>query len=456
MGARSRLGSLAALLALASAACLPSAGSGIERCRPVDVPTVGEGDRVAVTADSTGPGCRRRLVIEEVQVSGDPGGAAAHLLEPDGWLLDRHEDRHWTGWVDQEDQRYRVTITEPEDVEHTAVIDIATAGHAAPPPIELPLGTSFPTDQPRTAGDLVVVPTDGGLRAFRLESGEPAWSVDDCVFPGWLAPVPGPDGSPLIVNCEGEVTAVDADNGEVLWRRPVPEGTERVRQSRTMLVVQSTQAVRVYDLADGKQRWVRRGFGDAAIAVDDDQVYVGNDDKLRALDGDYGMGIWQMQGNIGALFANDDAVFVRTAATYPAGPESARLERLDPSTGERLWNVEYEEGLEASPIVGASEQVVVLTTDDHVVVYDATTGEERWFETTPGAYTVTVGTEHVILTDTADGRTIAYDSVAHRQERLLGPSCGLAVGTSGTYAAHVSCADPARPSVQVLDLRDPA
>ena len=444
------------LLALASTACLPSTGSGIERCRPVDLPTVGEGDRVAVTEDSTEPGCRRHLVIEGAQVSPDPGGAAAHLLEPDGWLLDRHEDRHWTGWADQEDQRYHVTITEPDDAEHAAAIDIVPAGRAAPPPTELALGASFPTDQPRIAGDLVVVPTDGGLRAFRLESGEPAWSVDDCIFPGWLAPVPGPDGSPLLVNCGGEMTSVDADGGDVLWRRPAPEGTERVRQSRTMLVLQSADAVRVYDIADGKQRWVRRSFGDAAIAVDDDQVYVGNDDKLRALDGDYGMGIWQMQGNIGALFANDDAVFVRTAATYPAGPESARLERLDPATGERVWNVEYEEGLEASPIVGASEQVVVLTTDDHVVVYDATTGEERWFETTPGAFTVAVGAEHVILTDSADGRTIAYDAVAHRQERLLGPSCGLAVGAGDTYAANVSCADPARPSIQVFDLRDPA
>lgn len=456
MGARIRLGTAAALLALASTACLPSAGPGIERCRPVDVPRVGEGDRVAVTADSTRPGCRRRLVIEEVQVSGDPGGAAAHLLEPDGWLLDRHEDRHWTGWVDQEDQRYRVTITEPEDVEHTAVIDIVPAGRAAMPPIEVPLDDSFPTDQARIDRDLVLVPTVGGLLAFRVESGEPAWSVDDCVSPSWLAPFPGPDGSPLIVNCEGEVTAVDADNGEVLWRRPVPEGTERVRQSRTMLVVQSTQAVRVYDLADGTQRWVRRSFGDAAIAVDDDQVYVGNDDKLRALDGDYGMGIWQLQGNIGALFTNDDAVFVRTAATYPAGPDCARLERLDPATGERVWDVEYEEGLEASPIVGASEQVVVLTTDDHVVVYDATTGEERWFETTPGAFTVTVGAEHVILTDSADGRTIAYDALAHRQERLLGPGCGVPVAVAGTRAAQVSCLDFMQPSVRVFDLRDPA
>ncbi|MBL8778638.1 MAG: PQQ-like beta-propeller repeat protein [Acidimicrobiales bacterium] len=422
----------------------------------MDLPSVDDGDSVAIASASPAPGCRHRLAFEERRPGGHVSDRAAAILERDGWLLDRHEDAHWTGWVDQEDQRYRVTITEPDDPGGTASADIVTAGQAAPPSIELSLGSSYPTDQARIAGDHVVVPTDGGLRAFTVESGEPRWSVDDCIFPGWLAPVPGPDGSPLVLNCGGEITAVDADGGEVLWRRPVPAGTERVRQSRTMLVLQSTQAVRVLDLEDGEQRWARRGLGDAAIAVDDDQVYVGNDDKLRALDGDYGMGIWQMQANIGALFATDDAVFVRTAATYPAGPESARLERLDPSTGERRWNVEYEEGLEASPIVGASQQVVVLTTDDHVVVYDATTGEERWFETTPGAFSVTVGAEHVILTDSADGRTIAYDSVAHRQERLLGPSCGLAVAAGATFATQVSCADPARPTIQVFDLRDRA
>ena len=455
MGARSRLGSLAVLLALAGTACLPSAGPGIERCRPVDLPRFDSESRLTVVSDDGGPACAHRLVLEVAESTGDETGAAARALEEDGWLLDRHDGGTWTGWVDQGHQRYRTRITAPDDRDRIIEIGVEPSGPAAAAPIDLELRDLVPVDSPRIVGHTVVLPTMDGLHAFSTRTGAPTWSTAECAFASWLSPVPGPEGAPLLLRCDVDAAAVDADDGTIVWRRPLPEEPDRVRESRTMVVLQSQEALRVLDMADGTLRWVHHRYGDAAVAVDDERVYVGNDLKLWALDGELGVAEWQVLGEVGALLATDDDVYLRSSPTYPVGPDSARLVRLDPATGERRWSIAYHERFDASQVVDATDKVVVLANEDHVGVYDTYTGEELWWEYTQGQLSVTAGAEHVVITDSMDGRVVAYDAIAHRQERLLGTSCGLTAGAAGLTAVQVSCEDPASVAVLVFDLHDP-
>lgn len=154
------------------------------------------------------------------------------------------------------------------------------------------------------------------------------------------------------------------------------------------------------------------------------------------------------------MLATDDGVFVRTNPTFPAGPESNRLIRLDAGTGERQWSVEYHTRYDASQLVGATPDVVVLATDDHVAVFDARTGDERWWEYTLGPAMVAVGSAHVVIADGTTNRVIAYDALRHRQVRLLGGTCGYNTAVAGTTAVQVSCTD-ADLDAAVYDLRPP-
>lgn len=440
---------LAVVVTLASAGCQPTLGDGVEPCRSVVLPELEGRNGVEVVQDDARSGCRR-----EMQLTGGGTGsladATASALSEEGWLLEREEGGVWRGWQDQDGHRFAVTV-DPQDAVN-AVLAFEEVDGAAPPAQRLEVDDFVPTAEPRIIDGTVLFPTVERLVGIDARTGVFRWSSPECAAGAWAAPVASPDDRVAVLVCGGGLTAIAPDTGEVLWDTPITEYPERMAQSPTVLVLQSRDAVRVLDLADGRERWVNRRLGDAAVAADDEHVYVGNDNRLVAFDADLGLADWEMPGEIGAVLAADRAVFVRTLPTFPSGPDSNRLMRLDHDSGERLWSVEYHRNFDSSRFAGAGTDGVALVSDDRVGLFDSETGEMRWDELVYGQVQVAVGSDHVVMADSENRRVVARGARSGRQVRLLGEWCGLNVAVAATTAVQIACPDEGDPEAWLIEL----
>ncbi len=189
----------------------------------------------------------------------------------------------------------------------------------------------------------------------------------------------------------GEVLAIDAANGKVLWRQRLgaPAAGAPALAGSQVYVMSTDGTGWALDAASGRVLWtmpaaenVLASDTGAAPAVNGGTViFPFSAGVMVAASTDTGAGLWQaaITGNrLGRAYANSGDItgdpVVQGGAVY-VGTQAGRTGAFSADTGERLWTTE--EGAMNPPlVVGGS--VFVVSDAARLVRLDAGTGERIW------------------------------------------------------------------------------
>ncbi len=226
---------------------------------------------------------------------------------------------------------------------HVAAIDLDTRKPVwdAPVPLHAVSRTGVTVD-----GDTAFLGDNAGhVYAIAVATGEIRWTADAA---GFLTTPPAVSNGLVIVAVQGD------------------------RSSRPRLVA--------YHESDGSRAWSDDIQGGAIFAsspaIGGDQVVVGFSDKtVRAFGLSDGADRWSTRLNnamffTGAAALTSDAVVVVDAA--------GQVYRLDPDTGDRVWDFAVNEPVIHSPVVIAGGSVLVATSNGRLAAIDLGSGLLVW------------------------------------------------------------------------------
>ncbi|MGH9658422.1 MAG: PQQ-binding-like beta-propeller repeat protein [Bryobacteraceae bacterium] len=245
------------------------------------------------------------------------------------------------------------------------------------------------------AGSIVAYP-DGLIFAFDRATGALRWTFgSDTILPGYAIPVAR--GNTIFAGAlRGDVYALDAANGDVIWHRPpVPPypsaAFDPVVDADQLFVGYAERGFTIrgglaaLDATNGELQW----YHDFAQYVDSTQ-------SSRCLGGvvlsSTMVFTWFESGDVVALDRQSGALKWRRPGTAPGYRFSAllqgvllvtandgHLEGLDPQTGHTLWS---------SPFLGPGSVIFPLATDGsvayinvsggHLAAVDPQSGEVKW------------------------------------------------------------------------------
>ncbi|MFC4291574.1 PQQ-binding-like beta-propeller repeat protein [Sphingorhabdus arenilitoris] len=250
-------------------------------------------------------------------------------------------------------------------------------------------------------GRLYAVDTDGKVSAFDAATGAKAWSTEIEVTK---------DGRPSAfgggVSAEGEfvyatngigdVTAIKADNGEIVWKkRPAGplRGAPTISNGNVYVMTQDNQ---IYALraTDGQNEWNESGpvgvsgiFGVAAPAAAQGTVIAGySTGELAAYRYENGRGLWSdslsrtaMSTSVSTLTDIDADPVIDRGRVFALG-EGGRMASYQLVTGQRIWEINIA-GI-TTPVV-SGEWVFALTSDAKLLCIQRASGKIRWLSQLP-------------------------------------------------------------------------
>ncbi|PKP72507.1 MAG: quinoprotein, partial [Alphaproteobacteria bacterium HGW-Alphaproteobacteria-6] len=199
------------------------------------------------------------------------------------------------------------------------------------------------------------------------------------------------EGMVLATTGYGELVALDAASGAVLWRQrfdaPVG-GAPAVADGRVYVVARDASAWAV-SARDGRVLWQLPGtpaatgvMGGAAPAVDARQViFPFPSGQLIAVARDSGTGLWNTQvagqrpGRAYAAYSDLTGDPVIAEGVVYAGTAAGRLAAIDADTGLMRWSVP--DGA-MGPVVVAGGAVFHVNDEDQLMRVDASSGAEVW------------------------------------------------------------------------------
>lgn len=231
---------------------------------------------------------------------------------------------------------------------------------------------------------------EGGVRAFDLQSGAPAWHVpaEDLR----LAAGPGVgDGLVVVGGLDGVVLALDAATGAERWRGEVnAEVTAPPAVGQGAVLVRSNDGrITAFDAASGERRWfwstqapplTVRGADTPILGPG--YVFTGNDDgSLVALGLQDGRVLWslpvaQQEGRSELeRLADVDGTPVLDGTTLYASSYREQTVAVDAPTGRPLWEEDHGS---AARIGVSADKVVVADRNGIVWGLDKATGASIW------------------------------------------------------------------------------
>ncbi len=245
-------------------------------------------------------------------------------------------------------------------------------------------------------GDFVLAgDVEGHVRAWRLENGEEAWSVQLDDRAG-IYSTPVVIGDLLVAaNDRGRIAALNPLNGSLVWSAeagaPVQVSLAATRER--VFVATTRGGVRAFDARGGALEWAYdlpketetdyvAGGGFPATAVpqryltalavgERDLVFGASDGTIRSLN--------MEDGSLNWLAEVSDAVSappVITAETVYVGTMGAMLKGFDRRDGRLAWETALEGRMKSAFAVKGSS-LIVLAEPRHVYVYEPGSGEDE-------------------------------------------------------------------------------
>jgi len=241
--------------------------------------------------------------------------------------------------------------------------------------------------EPLLLGERVVVATDGDptahLYSFDIASGDLQWKVP---FKSGVATTPLlVDDRVVVVSAQGEVAAVDAQTGNVLWRvmpagalESIPYIPSPAHAANRILVADNKNQIFALDAKDGSTVWRKTlsARPNTSLAVIGDSVVVGTEDRYLhwiAIDSGDSRQRVQLPGiPHGTPILAARLLFVLTTAG------TGNLLALDAQSGEIRWKQETpEEWTTYRPLVTPTA-VIVGNQEKNLCSFDRASGVLRW------------------------------------------------------------------------------
>jgi outer membrane protein assembly factor BamB len=253
-----------------------------------------------------------------------------------------------------------------------------------------------------------------------------------------------------VASGDGEVQALNADNGAVLWRARAGEAIAAGVGSDGRFVSVVTRGNEVVTFNDGREVW-RKRVSSAVVTpplVAGERVFVmGVDRAVSAFDAVNGRRLWTYAKPGDALTLAQAGVVVAYKNTLLVG-QGQRLVALDPLQGTVQWDVamatprgtnEVERLADLlGPVTRFGDRICARAFQSAVACADAARGALLWSRNVGGLNAVGADTEMVFGADASD-RISAWRAssgdVAWTNEKLLyrGLSGAVAVGTSVVF-----------------------
>lgn len=244
---------------------------------------------------------------------------------------------------------------------HGDVLSVRSARGGPDEWVQLPVR---PTERVVVVGDRLAVAasSDGSVVGVDLDTMRLAWRVVPQQVSRRFAMRVEAHGTTVLVSVlaeatgvrQGEVFAVDAADGDVLWRRA---GWELATADRAVSVVTSPTAMATVDTATGRERWSRRaaagyttGYRDVDLDTEEPHAGLAGDtvalpgrdlggrDVVLGVDAKTGRERWRVEVGHGEAVGLDRAVGVNPAEGDPPATRGQRwLLALDAVSGDRRW-----------------------------------------------------------------------------------------------------------------------
>ena len=245
-------------------------------------------------------------------------------------------------------------------------------------------------------GSLFVMDTDGVLHAFDAATGAARWTHgfqiegdgSGSVYGGGAAYA---DGRVYITTGMGEVSALDAADGKVLWKvKPAGplRGSPTIAFNSVFVMTQSNQLFSL-NAADGVQQWNRAAsvgqtgvFGVAAPAAAQGTVIAGfSTGELIAYRYENGREVWSdalartsLSTTVGVLTDIDADPIIDRGRVYALG-QGGRMAAYELITGQRIWELNLA-GISTPAISG--DWIFTLTDDARLLCIARSSGKVRW------------------------------------------------------------------------------
>jgi len=239
--------------------------------------------------------------------------------------------------------------------------------------------------------------TDGVIHAFDKKTGEQLWTRGDgdmtkderpSAFGGGVS---YENGRIYATNGIGEVKAVNAETGEVIWK-VTPAGPLRgsptIAFGQLFVMTQDNQILSL-NIEDGSQIWDESGsstqsgvFGVAAPSAGQGTVIAGySSGELSAYRYENGRILWSdalartnISTTVGSITDIDADPIIDSGRVYALG-QGGRMAAYELVTGQRIWELNLA-GISMPAIAG--EWIFTLTDDARLLAIARSSGRVRW------------------------------------------------------------------------------
>ncbi len=244
-------------------------------------------------------------------------------------------------------------------------------------------------------GKLYAMDTEGIVRAFDAGTGREIWK-DTFRLPASTSSVFGGgaafnDSKLFITTGLGEVAAIEADSGKVLWRvKPAGplRGSPTIAFGSVFVMTQDNQIIAL-NVADGAQLWSESGsvsltgvFGVAAAAAGQGTIVAGySSGELVAYRYENGRQLWSdalartsIATSVSTLTDIDADPIIERGRVYALG-QGGRMAAYELVTGQRVWELNLA-GISTPAVAG--DWIFTLTDEDKLLCIAKATGKVRW------------------------------------------------------------------------------
>ncbi|GHC16322.1 outer membrane protein assembly factor BamB [Aidingimonas halophila] len=248
----------------------------------------------------------------------------------------------------------------------------------------------YPITPARDGGTLFAASADGQLVAIDADDGEQRWTRDlDTGISSGLSAIAG---QLYVGTQDGDVLALDQEDGDEVWSSRVSSEVLAAPQPNSNLViVQSADGnITALDRRNGSEAWVFDSSepaltlrGTATPQVIDQVSFVGlSDGRLATLDNRNGETLWDMRiatpqgrSEVERLVDVDAQPLLTQDGRLYVTSYNGRLVALEATSGETLW--EREQSSYLTPLL-VGDTLITVDEDSHITALDALSGRVLW------------------------------------------------------------------------------